>query len=309
MRSQSMSAFDPLDYPICLTLPMRLDSSSTWIEHIPFGMLIIELLRPKVLVELGTQMGVSYCTFCQAVKQLGLNTRCYAIDTWKGDDHATFYSENVLIDLRIHHDSLYSDFSELIQSTFDNAIHNFPDGSIDILHIDGLHTYEAVKHDFKTWLPKLSDSAVVLFHDTNVRERNFGVWKLWSELQQKYPNFEFLHGYGLGVLGVGKGLAAGIEPFFSLSDQDTKRIREFFLNLGSYLLVISRKDHQIQSLQKNFVEQSELLQTLTIEKEKQEKKFLAQIQELNEIKNSRAWHLVQTLRQVQSWLKPQSGKS
>ena len=64
----------------------------------------------------------------------------------------------------------------------------------------------------------------------------------------------------------------------------------------------------MQSLQKNFVEQSELLQMLTIEKEKQEKTFLAQIQELNEIKNSRAWHLVQTLRQVQSWLKPQSGK-
>jgi O-antigen biosynthesis protein len=303
-----MSAFDPLDYPVCFTMPMRLDSSSAWIEHIPFGMLIIDLLRPKVLVELGTQMGVSYCAFCQAVKQLGLNTRCYAIDTWKGDDHATFYSENVLIDLRIHHDSLYSGFSELIQSTFDNAIHNFPDGSIDILHIDGLHTYEAVKHDFKAWLPKLSDSAVVLFHDTNVRERNFGVWKLWSELQQKYPNFEFLHGYGLGVLGVGKGKAAGIEPFFSLSDQDTKQIREFFLNLGSYLSVISRKDYQIQSLQKKFVEQSELLQTVTIEKENQEKTFLAQIQELNEIKNSRAWHLVQTLRQVQSWLKPQSGK-
>ncbi len=309
MRSQSMSAFNPLDYPICFTLPMRLDSSSTWIEHIPFGMLIIDLLRPKVLVELGTQMGVSYCTFCQAVKQLGLNTRCYAVDTWKGDDHATFYSENVLIDLRIHHDPLYNGFSELIQSTFDNAIHNFPDGSIDILHIDGLHTYEAVKHDFKTWLPKLSDSAVVLFHDTNVRERNFGVWKLWSELQQKYPNFEFPHGYGLGVLGVGKGSAAGIKPFFSLSDQDTKQIREFFLNLGSYLSVISRKDHQIQSLQKNFVEQSELLQTLTIEKEKQEKTFLAQIQQLNEIKNSRFWHLIQGLRKVRSWLKPQSGKN
>jgi O-antigen biosynthesis protein len=304
-----MRMFNPLDYPNCFTMPMRLDANSTWVEHIPFGMLVIDLMRPKVLVELGTQMGVSYCAFCQAVKQLGLNTRCYAIDTWKGDAHTTFYGDDVLADLHIHHDPLYGSFSQLIQSTFDNAVRNFPDGSIDILHIDGFHTYEAVKHDFETWLPKLSKQSVVLLHDTNVKDRDFGVWKFWSELQQKYPNFEFFHGYGLGILGVGKESALGLEPIFSLSDQETKQIREFFLAIGSYLSRVSGQNYYIQALNKQVVEKEQVIQTLTAhrteneqtmqlvvaEKEKAVRKLT---DEILAIYQSKSWRWTEPLRRL-----------
>ena len=74
-----------------------------------------------------------------------------------------------------------------MRSTFDDALKHFSDGSIDLLHIDGRHFYDDVKHDYESWRPKLSQRAIVVFHDINVRERDFGVFRLWEELRDKYP--------------------------------------------------------------------------------------------------------------------------
>ena len=82
---------------------------------------------------------------------------------------------------------------------FDNALSMFEDSSIDLLHIDGYHTYEAVKHDFTSWYPKLSENSIVLFHDIEVRKGDFGVYRLWEELSE-LPHFEFSHSNGLGIL-------------------------------------------------------------------------------------------------------------
>ena len=126
-----MSEFNPLDYPISFAQPLRLASQWAWVEHIPFAMFLIDNLRPKLFVELGTHGGNSYCAFCQAVKELNIDAKCFAVDTWQGDAQAGFYSPDVLPDLRAHHDPLYGGFSSLVQSTFDDAVKHFSDGTID----------------------------------------------------------------------------------------------------------------------------------------------------------------------------------
>ena len=208
---------------------------TAWTEHAPFAFWLVDAVRPRELVELGTHYGYSYLAFCQAVQRLQLSTNCYAIDTWKGDHHAGFYGEEILAGLIAIHDERYAGFSRLIQSTFDEALPHFGDGTIDLLHIDGRHGYEDVLHDFETWLPKLSDRAIVLFHDTNVRERGFGVWKLWAELRERHPSFEFAHGHGLGVLQVGSVMAEGVRPLFEADAEARNAIAAFYSRLGRFV--------------------------------------------------------------------------
>jgi hypothetical protein len=229
----------------------HLAEPDAWVGHIPFAFWIVDALRPRLLVELGTHSGNSYLAFTQAVDRLRLSTACFAVDTWHGDAQAGHYGEEVFQELSRYHDPRYGGFSRLVRSTFDEAVQHFSDASVDLLHLDGYHTYEAVAHDFDTWQPKLSPRAVVLLHDTNVREGDFGVWRLWAELAERHPHFEFLHSHGLGVLGVGAHLPALVTALWHATGDAARpvRIREVFARLGNYAVEGVRLRARLAALQ------------------------------------------------------------
>ena len=172
-----------------------------WVGHTPFAYWLVAALKPKTLVELGTHGGGSYFSFCQSVIDNKLDTKTYAIDTWMGEKQAGFYSESLfkkVMDFNIEH---FDNFSTLMKMTFDEALNEFDDDSVDLLHIDGFHSYEAVSNDFRTWYPKLSKEAIVLFHDTHEIKPGFGVHQFWDELKKEHLEqcFEFKHSHGLGM--------------------------------------------------------------------------------------------------------------
>ena len=133
-----------------------------WTEHIFFAYDLVAQLQPRLLVELGTDRGESYFAFCQSALENRTGTKCHAVDHWRGDPHAGSYDETTFRAVEAHNRAHYAGFSTLIRSTFDAAADRFDPESVDLLHVDGHHTEEAVRHDLETWLPKLRPGGILL---------------------------------------------------------------------------------------------------------------------------------------------------
>ncbi|HSV64094.1 MAG TPA: class I SAM-dependent methyltransferase [Chthoniobacterales bacterium] len=177
----------------------RLYGVGAWTPHLHFAYDLVAVLKPRLLVELGVDRGESYFAFCQSALENKTGTRCFAVDTWRGDEHAGGYDETTFGQVTEHNRENYAAFSSLSRSTFDDALPHFETESIDLLHLDGLHTENAVRHDLDAWLPKVRPGGILLLHDVGVRTKGFGVWKVWAELQQQSRSRTFADGPGLGV--------------------------------------------------------------------------------------------------------------
>jgi len=193
------------------------DWNSPWSGHKYFAYDLVRYIKPKVIVELGVLRGTSFFSMVQSIKDANLQTNIYGIDSWEGDKHTGKYDESILNLVKKIKKTYYKNLNiHLLKTYFDDAVKNFKDKSIDILHIDGLHTYKGVKHDFETWKRKVKKNGIILFHDTNEYKLDFGVYKLWKLLKKKYSNIDFLHSHGLGVLIKND---SKLEKFISLNEQ------------------------------------------------------------------------------------------
>jgi glycosyltransferase involved in cell wall biosynthesis len=303
-----MRSIKPLEFS-----PKSLMAPHSWAGHLNFAYWLTKELKPDVVVELGTHTGNSYFAFCQSIKENGLNSKCYAVDTWQGDVHAGEYANEVFDYVNGHNSENYAGFSTLMRMTFDEASKYFSDKSIQLLHIDGLHTYDAVRNDFETWLPKLKEDAVVLFHDTMVRERDFGVWKLWEELSSKYKdNFEFHHSHGLGVLRLGVGKNSILDELFD-NKESHHSIRSIFSGLSKIPVLeaaVREKEKHIKSLELLLSENKKNIEVFQSEenslrhklaKENSENDQLRQVVQGKHAEVANLGHLLAAMQSSRSW--------
>lgn len=215
-------------YPIFMH--PRWAPTSLWRDHIPFAFFLMAMIRPKKVVDLGTYLGTSFFSFCQAAKDFDIDSTLYAVDTWDGYEHSDKSNDDVYQYVKRAHIK-YADISYLVRAEFDEAAKLDELNNIDILHIDGEPTYDAVKHDFETWLPKMSDKGVVLIHNTSVAQDGIDAWRAWPELSMKYPSGQLSHGSGLGILLVGSDVNEELIRF--ISDKDFNSYEEIFKAVGS----------------------------------------------------------------------------
>jgi predicted O-methyltransferase YrrM len=161
---------------------------SAWRGLEPFAHWLVQTVDPKLTVELGVDYGFSLIELARHSKG-----DTVGVDHFGGDAQAGY--RDIRDEAKSH--VLESGFGiSLMVMPFAEALHIFDAGTIDILHIDGAHEYDSVKHDFDTWLPKVRLGGVILLHDTRSFPNDVG--RFFQSIT--FPKFEIEHSHGLGVV-------------------------------------------------------------------------------------------------------------
>jgi cephalosporin hydroxylase len=76
---------------------------------------------------------------------------------------------------------------------------------VDLLFIDGDHTYEGVKADFETYSPLVRSGGLIAFHDIvpGSEEAVGGVPRFWDELKRSPGSGEIVADWNQGGYGIG----------------------------------------------------------------------------------------------------------
>jgi len=122
--------------------------------------LAAQLPESPQVVEIGSYIGASTCFLAAGARSKG--GKVVAVDTWTNiamsegprDTYQEFL-QNI---------EPFRDCIVVMQGESQEIGKNFFD-AIDLLFIDGDHSYEGVCDDVKIWLPKVKDNGLVVFHD------------------------------------------------------------------------------------------------------------------------------------------------
>jgi Methyltransferase domain len=236
---------------------------TAWAGHIPFLFALVKLARPRTYVELGVHFGGSFVAACSASSRYRTGTMCFGIDNWEGDQHAGSYDGNKAFHDLLAYLQKHFPTATLYRENFNDALSHFENGSIDILHFDGFHTFNAIQEDFAAWSPKLSRRGIALFHDISLREAEFGVWKFWEQLKPTYRTMEFYHSAGLGVAFIGPDQPPPVQRLLSLWETNDP-FRELFRTTCEHIghLLPSRMENSSANALKLVATQSRILKLM-----------------------------------------------
>lgn len=187
-----------------LKWPERHAFDSTWqsVEWVPgwfpegSAVVLYTLMRarpPGTVVEIGSYLGRSTVFFALTMRQVNPGGRVVAIDPHTGDRQqleGLATDRLATFDLFRQH-CRAAGVDDLVEPHVAGSLDVSAgwSGPVDLLYVDGWHSYDAVLADGEAWLPHLSAGGVVVFDDyaayDEVREAvhdlaSRGLYRLWG---------------------------------------------------------------------------------------------------------------------------------
>ena len=184
---------------------------------------LVRSMKPEVCVEIGSARGRSTCFIGMALKENGRG-KLFAIDPHQLTNWNDYKSvdtfEIIMNNLAALH---ITNQVEIVRMTSEEAARGWS-RQIDMIFIDGDHTYDGIKRDWELFVPHLTTFGVVIFHDTiwDLRpdprwsRSDMGVPRFVDELrQQGYPVLTIDKDRGVSLIQPAQGgipLQVGFEP-------------------------------------------------------------------------------------------------
>lgn len=170
-----------------------------WNSHHVYLAEAIEIIRPKVVIEIGVWKGGSTIRMAQKIKELEIDATVISVDTWLGSwehwEQPQFFAD-LLFDNG--YPSIYNTFmTNVVESEVQDYIVPLPLDSAnaafviqrkgivaDIIHIDGGHDYKAVIDDMQRWWELLRSGGMLIMDDYDPEGR------VWPSVRDAVDHFK-----------------------------------------------------------------------------------------------------------------------
>lgn len=168
---------------------------------------VLASIRPRVVVEIGTAGGGTLYLFTRVaddaatIVSIDLPQGAFGggYGAWRGPFYRSFARAGQRVEL-MRLDSHAPSTQEHLR----RRLHGAP---IDLLFLDGDHTYAGVAQDFADYSPLVRSDGYVALHDIcpDPKQPDNGVPRFWRDVRTAYPSQEFVeaagqNGYGIGLL-------------------------------------------------------------------------------------------------------------
>lgn len=180
-----------------------------WIKQVRSEMTefcrIVERVKPKHILEIGTASGGSLFLIARHAAN---DAKLISLDLpgglfgggypeYKSEFYKSFAWSDQDLQL-IRGDSHDPQIFEQVKAMLNGK-------SIDLLFIDGDHSYDGVKHDFEQYSQLVSPSGIIAFHDIVKHGEGSGcdVDEYYNELKLRFPSLDIVENYEQQWAGIG----------------------------------------------------------------------------------------------------------
>jgi len=165
---------------------------------------IVGKLRPKVVLEIGTARGGTLCVLSRLADP---NATIVSVDLPSGQFGGGYKWFHIPIFKRfprrgqklhlLRGDSHGPEMLRAVREVLGQR-------TLDLLFIDGDHSYDGVKQDFEKYMPLVTQGGMVVLHDIapHVLE-SCQVARFWNELKTRYKTQEIIENQQQGWAGIG----------------------------------------------------------------------------------------------------------